>query len=158
MNRHVRSCLVGLLLAASAHAGPKATLADLAWLQGSWEGKGIGGAPAVEVYSASAGGQMPGHFRQLGPDGSVQFYELIMIVERDGSLVYRVKHFGPDMIGWEEKDVVRDFPLIAVAKDRWEFSGIVYDRKGADRLAVSVTTKGKDDSPQVLTFEFRRKH
>ena len=46
-------------------------LANLNWLTGAWEGEGIDGALATEVYSAPAGNQMVGHFRQLAPDGSV---------------------------------------------------------------------------------------
>ena len=100
--------------AALAVTSPPATLADLSWLAGSWEGEGIDGAPALEAYASPAGGQMVGHFRQLNRDGSVMFYELITIVEEGGSLSYRLKHFNPDLTGWEEKDKVVALSLIHI--------------------------------------------
>lgn len=42
------------------------------------------------------------------------FYELCTIVEENGSLVLRLKHFNPDLKGWEETDKTVDFPLVAL--------------------------------------------
>lgn len=148
---------MALCLPTLAQAGPPAQLSDLGWLVGQWEGEGIGGAPAVEVYSTVAGGQLPGHFRQLNPDGTVQFYELIVIAERDGSLVYRLKHFGPDLVGWEDQTTVREFPLSAVEENRWEFSGLTYQRLGPDRMTVSVVVAGQNGANETLVFHFRRR-
>lgn len=143
-------------LPATAMAGPAAPLADLGWLTGSWEGEGIEGAPALEAYAPAAGGQMVGHFRQMNKDGSVMFYEIITIVEDAGSLAYRLKHFNADLTGWEEKDKVAVFPLTGAAKDRWDFSGLVYERTGPDAMTatVKVTEGGKEET---LVFRFRRK-
>jgi len=156
MNSLNLALAVMLLTPATALAAPAATLADLAWLQGSWEGEGIAGAPALESYSAPAGGQMVGHFRQMRADGMVMFYEIITIVEQGGSLAYRLKHFNPDLTGWEEKDEVEAFPLTARSADRFEFSGLVYERTGPDAMTASVVVeeKGKRDT---LVFRFRRK-
>jgi hypothetical protein len=140
----------------AAAAGPSATLADLAWMEGSWHGEGIAGAPAVEAYSAAADGAMPGHFRQLNPDGSVMFYELIAFVEAEGSLVLKLKHFNADLTGWEEKDDVRSFPLTEVGEGRWAFGGIVYERTGASTMLVSVAMRNDDGSRESLTFTFRK--
>lgn len=140
---------------ANAMDGPMASLADLGWLAGSWEGEGIEGAPALEAYASAAGGQMVGHFRQLNKDGSVMFYEIITIVEEGSSLAYRLKHFNADLTGWEEKDKVTAFPLTATGKDRWDFSGLVYERTGPDAMTatVRVTEGGKEET---LVFRFRR--
>lgn len=139
-----------------AFAAPAATLADLSWLQGNWEGEGIEGAPALEAYAPAAGGQMVGHFRQLNKDGSVMFYELITIVEEGGSLTYRLKHFNADLTGWEEKDKVVSFPLTDRKGDRLDFSGLVYERTGKDSMTASVkVTEG--GSQETLVFRFRRK-
>ncbi|MBB4612520.1 DUF6265 family protein [Novosphingobium taihuense] len=145
-----------VLLPASAMAAPAATLADIAWMEGSWEGEGIEGAPALEAYAPAAGGQMVGHFRQLNKDGSVMFYELITIVEDGGSLAYRLKHFNADLTGWEEKDKVVSFPLTDRKGDRLDFSGLVYERTGKDSMTASVrvTEGGKTET---IVFHFRRK-
>lgn len=149
--------LLMLTFSASATAGPPAKIADLAWLEGHWEGEGIEGAPAVEVYSRAADGKMVGHFRQLNKDGSVMFYELITIEESDGSLSYNLKHFNADLTGWEEKSEVRRFPLSAQTATRWEFSGLAYERTGAKSMTASVKSKGKDGKEGTLLFRFRRK-
>lgn len=46
-----------LLTPITAHAAPPATLADVAWLEGSWEGEGIEGAPALEAYARQLAGR-----------------------------------------------------------------------------------------------------
>lgn len=152
--RLVFACLVAI--STPVLADPPARIADLGWLEGSWEGEGIGGMPAIEVYSRAADGALIGHFRQLNADGSVMFYELITIAEVGGSLSYNVKHFNADLTGWEEKDVVRRFRLSATAPDRWEFSGLTYQRGGADSMSAFVTAHDKDGKEEMLEFRFRR--
>ncbi len=137
-------------------ASPPASLADLSWLVGSWQGEGIEGAPALEAYAPAAGGQMVGHFRQLHKDGSVMFYELITIVESAGSLAYRLKHFNADLTGWEEKDKVVALPLTSAAKGRWDFSGLVYERSGPDAMTATVVVHDDGGKEQTLVFRFRR--
>lgn len=138
---------------------PPARLADLAWLAGSWEGDGIGGGKALEVYSPAAGGQMVGHFTQLNPDGSVVFYEIISITEKDGTLHYRLKHFHPDLTGWEEKDVVRDFPLVALEleKDTWYFDDLTVKRDGTNGMVEAVRVRKKDGTSVEYSFHYTRK-
>lgn len=136
---------------------PPATLAELSWLTGAWEGEGIDGAPALEAYASAAGGQMVGHFRQLNKDGSVMFYELITIVEDGGSLAYRLKHFNADLTGWEEKGKVVAFPLTQAGKGRWDFSGLVYERTAADTMTATVIIHDDAGKEQALVFRFRRK-
>jgi hypothetical protein len=146
-----------LALAAPVSANPSAKIVDLAWLEGSWEGEGIAGAPAVEVYSGAADGKMVGHFRQLKADGTVMFYELITIEEANGSLSYNLKHFGPDLTGWEEKGEVRRFVLSKMRPGRWEFSGLTYEQTGPDAMTATVVTKEADGKEETLEFRFRRK-
>lgn len=147
------------LLSVPALAGPSATLADAAWLEGAWRGEGIGSAPAGEAWSAAAGGQMVGHFWQETGDGAVMFYELITLsTDGEGSLVMRLKHFGSDLAGWEGEgpDEAESFQLTAVAPGRLEFSGLVYALQDDGSLLVSVVTANADGSRETLEFRFRR--
>lgn len=84
------------------------------------------------------------------------FYEFFAIVEREGSLALRLKHFNADLTGWEEKDVVREFPLTAVSPGKWEFSGITYERAGKGRMTVTVLIRNQDGAQELLTFKFRK--
>lgn len=144
-----------LILPAPALAGPQATLEDLAWLEGSWTGPGIGGNPAGETYSAPAGGQIAGHFYQTDGEGGVQFHELITIVpDGQGSLALRLKHFDGDLRGWEQPpaDTALHFPLTARDGDTWTFSAVVFDRQAEDRLRITVAMREGAD----LVFDLSR--
>src|SRR5687768_8740792 len=85
------------LMAAADVPSPPATLQDMAWFTGRWTGNGLGGE-TEESWSAPAGGAMMGMFR-LVKDGKVVFYEFLTLVEREGSLVLKLKHFNPDLTG-----------------------------------------------------------
>jgi hypothetical protein len=156
MIRRILVCIAVLFAPATVTAAPAARLSDIAWLQGAWEGEGIEGAPALEAYAPAAGGQMVGHFRQSNKDGTVMFYELITIVEEGGSLSYRLKHFNADLTGWEEKDKVVSFPLTERKGDRFDFSGLVYERTGKDTMTASVKVN-EGGKTETLVFRFRRK-
>ena len=82
---------------------PPARIADAAWLQGYWAGTGMGGE-AEDVWLPAKAGVMLGAFRLMKAGGKPAFYELFAIEEADDSLVFIVKHFNPDWVGWEEKD------------------------------------------------------
>ena len=160
----VRMALIGWMSAAAAAqetralkpgaASPPARLEDLAWLQGQWEGPGISG-PATEVYSAPGGGQIVGHFRQLR-DGRVWFFEITAIAQVGASLEYRLKHFNEDLTGWEEKDRVLKFPLVAVERDAWYFDGLTIRRDGTDGMIGAVRIANKDGTSREAVFRYRR--
>ena len=142
-----------LKLDAGAAPG-KATLKNVAWLVGQWRGEGLGGV-AEEVWSPASGGAMMGMFR-IVRGGKVWFYELMSIAETDGSLTLRLKHFHPDMKGWEEKDEVREFRLVrADEKGAW-FDGMTLLRDGAGRLVATVAIKSKDGSLSEGKLQYRR--
>lgn len=86
---------------------PPATLDDVAWLAGSWSGEAFGGS-FEEVWNPPSGGSMVGMFKTLNGD-NVGFYELMLLVEEEGSLSLKVKHFDSDFSAWEEKkDFIRE--------------------------------------------------
>lgn len=134
---------------------PAAKIEDLGWLAGSWVGEGLGGR-ATEVYSAPAGGQIVGHFSLQGKDGSVSFYELMTIAAKGASLSYRIKHFNPEMTGWEAKDAMERFDLVATAPDVWYFDGMTIRRTGAGNMTVTVRIERKDGERFEAPFHYRR--
>jgi hypothetical protein len=130
---------------------PPATLADAAWLAGTWQGEGLGGW-VEDVWGEPRAGAMPGMFR-LVKDGSVVFYEILSIVEKDGSLELRLKHFNADLTGWEEKDKVLAFPLSEKSEGKLRFGGISYART-EDGLLCVVAIRGKDGVVREEPFRF----
>jgi Domain of unknown function (DUF6265) len=150
----------GQELTRTAEAGaprPRAELAELDWLQGTWEGEGIEGAMAMEHWSAPVGGAMPGIFVQTDGKGGTMFSEYMQIVPDGESLMVRLKHFNADLTGWEEKDKSVNFPLIGREKGALYFRGLSYLRRGDNRLIVAVRMREADGSHHELVFRFRRK-
>lgn len=134
---------------------PPASIEQLAWLAGSWVGTGMG-APVTETYSAPLGGRITGHFVMADEKGGVSFTEIVDYVPLGDSIAYRVRHFGPDMKGWEDATGIPIvFPLVAVEGDRWYFDGMTLERTGPDQLTmwVRISDEGKvEDVP----FRFTR--
>lgn len=119
-----------------------ASLADFSWLQGQWSGEGLG-AKCDETWSAAAGGCMVGTFRMVKDDKLV-FSEFFMLVKTDEGVVLKLKHFNPDLTGWEEKDKSVDFPLVKVeGKTAW-FGGLTYQLQDDGSLKAYVAMKQKD--------------
>lgn len=133
---------------------PPAALADLAWLEGRWRGRALGGE-VEETWFEARGGAMPGFFRAVR-DGQVMFYEAWTLVEIDGSVVLRLKHFNADFSGWEERDQVVAFPLVRLADRAVYFDGLTYVLEDRGRLRSYVVVRDDDGTSSELGFEFER--
>jgi hypothetical protein len=122
---------------------PTARVADLAWLAGQWQGEGLGGT-FDEVWSAPVGGAMVGYFR-LVRDGKAVFYEILTLLEVDGSVEMRLKHVNPDMTGWEEKSGFVTFGLVKIDDTGAYFSGLTFRKAGPDALEAYLALRSKAD-------------
>jgi len=145
--------LMFLALPVLAEERPKATLADMKWLTGHWTGTALGGF-VEEIWSEPRGGAMMGMFRLVKGDTPV-FYELLHVVEVDGSLALRLKHFNRDLTGWEEKAQVREFKLLAIRDGAFHFEGMIFHPAG-DTLKVVLSIGQKDGSVREETFTYTR--
>ncbi len=133
---------------------PAATIADMEWYAGRWTGSGLGGLNE-EVWSPPREGTMMGMYRMI-KDGKPVFYELLLITEENGSLAIKLKHFHPDLRGWEERDASVRFPLVAKRDGRIYFDGMTFERIGADRVKVYLAIEHKDGKVREETFEYSR--
>lgn len=133
---------------------PKAAIRAMAWLAGHWRGPALGGI-SEEFWSDPAGGAMMGMFRSV-KDGTVVFYELLTIVEDAGSLVLKLKHFHPDLKGWEEKDEMREFPLVKLGDREIFFDGMTFRRDGKNSMTIFVRFENQDGSLREEAFVYRR--
>lgn len=113
-------------------ARPGARIADLAWLEGRWQGEGLGGT-VEEVWGPPAGGAMVGYFR-LVTNAKPALYEIMTLLEVDGSVEMRLKHVNPDMTGWEEKNDFLTFRLVRHDATGAYFDGLTFRRAGPDRI------------------------
>ena len=137
-------------------AGERATVADIGrmtWLAGVWEGDGPEGQ-VEQIWSAPRAGTMLGLFR-LTHENRPQFFELMCISEDAGGLSMRMKHFHPDLRGWEERDQVMEVPLLELGEQEAFFDGLTLRRHG-ETLQVFVAAKGQGDHPPEFAYHYRR--
>jgi len=137
-----------------AQASEKATIADAAWLSGSWRGTGLGGV-SDETWSRPEGGIIVGTYR-LFKDGKPVFYEMMWLLEVDNTIILRLKHFNPDLTGWEEKDKTVDFTFIKKDGKRLYFSGLTYEQASKDELNIYLALRQRDGTLKEEVFRMKR--
>lgn len=138
-----------LLVAMSAYAQD----APYAWIEGTWVGDGFGGT-SEEIWSEpSADGTIMGSFRHFNGDGSLNFYEFLVL----DSTGLRLKHFNPDMTGWEQKDDFVTFELIAFEQNKIVLKGLIYELKSEDEMEIRLDLKNKEGEKWTEIFSMRRK-
>jgi hypothetical protein len=130
-------------------------VADLAWLAGRWTGEGLGGH-VEEAWSEPDSGSMVGYFR-LVKDGKPVFYELMTLLEAEGSVEMRLKHVNPDMTGWEEKNGYVTFKLVKHDQTGAYFSGLTFKRVGDDQIDSYLALRNRtDNTVREEKFTYRR--
>lgn len=132
---------------------PPASIEDMRWLTGHWKGEAFGGK-TEELWAEPLLGSMSGMFR-LASKGRIVFYELMVVSEHEGSLVFRLKHFNADMTGWEEKAEVQSFPLVARKDGAVHFQGMSFHPEG-DQLTVYLAMEEKGKPLEEGKFVYRR--
>jgi len=131
-----------------------AELREFEWLVGRWDGEGLGGQ-CEEVFLPVWNDTMFGSFRYAS-EGKLVFSEFFSLVKSDEGVTLKLKHFNPDMVGWEEKDKMVNFPLVKVEKNAAYFGGLTYKLNDEGELKVWVAMKGKDGKVGEADFTFRR--
>lgn len=167
----LRNALLGALLlitpATVTSAQPAATLADLAFIAGHWQGEPEG-AFIEEIWSAPNGDTMMGSFRYM-QEGKAVFFELMTIDTIDPVPTLRIKHFSAGLIAWEEKEEVHLFPLVRLEGQEAVFEQadgqkrLMYRQTSDDELTVILEEAGEGCdagaqpcAPTVQHFPFRR--
>ena len=134
---------------------PPATLEDVSWLIGSWSGEAFGNTFEA-VWNPPSGGSMIGLFKTLN-DGEVGFYEILLLVEEEGSLSLKVKHFSPDFVAWEEKADFINFRFIGTDKDAIHFSGLSFYRMSDDEFHGYIAMNNNGNiREEKLTYRRRQ--
>ena len=142
-------------LAPEAEPAP-ATLEDVVFLIGRWSGEGIGGAEAHEHWFPPTGTTMVGTFIQEDAEGGISFTEHLYIVEEEGTLVLRLKHFNPDLSSWEEREDTTDFRFVEAEPCAAYFNGLTLKCDGQDGLLAAVAMQRNGQPAGELVFRFKR--
>jgi len=149
---------VFLIAPAMAHA-EQATqvepdLSQLGWLEGCWSGTGFG-KRVDECWMRAPDGRLTGMFQLIGPDGRQEMSEIFVLDQFEDGPAIRLKHFHPDLTGWEGQDEFVEFPLRETGRDFARFDGLSYRLAEDGRLIVElmVSTAGQ---PSLQRLEFQR--
>jgi hypothetical protein len=144
---------------------PAATLADLAWLEGSWrstDGKEI----FDEIWTGPEGGSMAAVSRSV-EDGRTGMYELSTIETTPTGPVLRIRHFGAGLEPWKSEAAgTPSWPLAKLAGKEVLFEdpsrdfprSILYRREtGKDGDVLVARLEGKrGDKPVEMEFRLAR--
>ena len=139
---------------AEGEAAPAATLADAAWLVGSWTGTAFG-QEFEEVWSPPSAGSMIGTFKLLD-EGEVSFYELLLLSVDEGTLSLKVKHFNPDFSAWEDKTDFINFRLVKFTADELHFGGLSFYRRDSNNIDGYIVMRNGDEMREEKLVYRRR--
>lgn len=131
---------------------PKTTfdINDYTWLVGSWEGDGFGGT-SHETWAEPVNGTMMGMYRHINAKGELVFYEFLLL-DKTG---LRLKHFHPDLTGWEEKDDIITFEMISFSEDKIELKGLTFERTSDTEMVISLRMS-QGGEPHTEVFNMKR--
>lgn len=131
----------------------KASIEDFDWLVGYWTGTGLGG-DCEEVWMPAVDGHMIGTFR-FWENGKLVFSEFMNLVQQGESVSMKLKHFGADLLGWEEKEEWTTFGLIELDENKAYLNGMTIERK-SDQLIFQVNISERGE-PKIETFTYFKK-
>lgn len=129
-------------------------LENIAWIAGTWHGKAFGGI-TEEIWSQPSGGSMMATFKLLN-DGKVTFYEIEVIREIENTLILQLKHFGPDLKGWETQEETVDFPLIEITENKAVFEGMTFEKVSENNMNIYVDIKNDKDEVDTVKFAYTK--
>lgn len=140
-------------LASSAQNLETPKITDFKWLAGNWVGDGFGGV-SQEAWTEPTVNSMVGVFKHF-KDGKPTFYEFLNISETEGKISLKLKHFNPDMMGWEEKAGFVEFPFVSATATKIEFNGLSYELITKDKMEIKLRMK-QNGKINIEVFNFER--
>jgi hypothetical protein len=155
INAQEHSQSVKVLTWAEGAASPKASVADVRWMEGEWEGA-LESATQQHTVFSPVSGHMPGFTRAWGKDGAIWFYEINDLAEVNGSLEFRVKHFSGELAGWEGKDEFDRHRLMTITDQALFFDGITIVKEGPDHFTVYVRITDGERKGQIVVVHQSR--
>ena len=124
------------------------SLEDLDWLVGYWKGTGLGGT-CDETWMPAVDGHMIGTFR-FWNKGKLVFSEFMNMVQEGDTFYLKLKHFNPDLSGWEEKEEWTIFRLVETGENTIWFHGFTMKRVG-DEMQLWLEL---EENGEKTTMEF----
>ncbi len=133
---------------------------NLNWLNGNWKGQQDQNQ-YEEYWSSVNGGTLMAMFRWI-KNQEISFYEFILLEQAGEHVMMRIKHFYPQLQGWETQNETVDFLLVYLQDreaaflqinkpDQW----LVYRLESEDKLVSYFYTEDEPVKPEDV-FDFIR--
>jgi hypothetical protein len=109
-------------------------------MEGRWVGT-FNGGPIEAAWIAPVGDNLTGFMRMM-KDNKVTMYEMLIFEQTEQGPIVLVKHFGPGLVGREEKDKSDRYKFLEAKKDQALFEKedgsirIIYEKRGNDQLVI----------------------
>ena len=160
LKRGVWATLLLAGMAAADSPPPAASIADLAWMTGAWEGPMGENAVLQETWLEPADDAMIAAVRML-EDGRTNMVELIVIEESEGTLVFRIqqwsKSYEPRMPA-PQKMVLAELGENSVRFEAEEagnaFRSLTYSRPSPEAFNIKLELT---EPPTGLDIKLRRR-
>ncbi|MCS4436673.1 DUF6265 family protein [Aquiflexum gelatinilyticum] len=133
-------------------AAGNGSIQQLDWIVGYWSGTGLGGE-CDELWLPAQDNSMVGTFRFM-MNGSLIFSEYMNMVEEDGKLFLKLKHFNRDLSAWEAKEEWTIFKFIKTENQTAYFSGITFHRDGDELILKLALTN--DGVKSIEEFRYKK--
>lgn len=138
---------------ADTEASVAPELSQLGWLEGCWSGTGFG-KRVDECWMRAPDGRLTGMFQLIGEGGRQEMSEIFVLDHFAAGPAIRLKHFHPDLTGWEDRDAFIEFPLRETGPGFARFDGLTYRLDPDGRLIVELmVSRGGEPSLERLEFE-----
>jgi len=159
MKKIIPPVILLLLSSLNTHAQLKtASVKELSFMAGTWAQKNKWG-DLEEFWGLPMGDNMVSSFRCV-KDGTVTFYEFV-VIEQEGAIpVMKIRHFNRGSIAWEEKDKPYLLPLTGLADKEATFEALdksvrlTYKRVATDKLDVILNEKDKNGAWKKDVFNY----
>ncbi len=152
IRRAMLSLLILTAMVTFGQAQKKASLDDISWLSGCWEGR-QGTAILEEIWSKPAGGSMLGLGRTVKENRTISF-EFMQFREENESLVFLPQPQGGARVSFPLKDSFGS-KLTFENKEHDFPQRVIYERKGPGLFlaAIEGIYKGKQEREE---FQMRK--
>ena len=88
-------------------------------------------------------------------DTAVMFYAIMIAVEEEGSVSLKLKHFHPDLKGWEEKNETVTFRLVKASGNTIWFEGLTFRKREDGSLQGFIAIRCKDSTVKEESFTYQ---
>jgi hypothetical protein len=141
---------------------PKASIVDLAWIIGVWNGTMSDEGQIQEVWSMPEGGTLMGMFQWL-KNGQPYLFEFMLIEPRGEGVALILRHINPGSIAWEDKDAPLVMNLVQLSdkeavfeRQAETYTSWVGYRRASETQLTSYAESLKDGQRNRADFIFNR--